>query len=237
MRELAEKRRSWGAPHIHRVLKREGLVQNHKRTERIYREEKLSLRTRKKKKRAGHLRVEMPEPAGLNERWSMDFVQDRIWQGRRFRIFTIVDDFSRESLALEVDTSLGGARVARVLDRIVAERGLPVFIRMDNGPEFTGQALDEWAYRNKVKLDFIDPGKPNQNAFIESFNGRFREECLNDNQFLTFAEAEVIIEAWRKEYNDERPHGSLNGLTPKEFADGLASKAIQSALRAQTTTA
>jgi len=218
MREVAEQRRSWGTPLIHQVLKREGLVQNHKRTERIYREEKLSLRTRKKKKCVGHLRVVMPEPSGVNERWSMDFVQDRIWQGRKFRVFTIVDDYSRECLALEVDTSIGGARVARVLDRIVAQRGRPAFLRSDNGPEFTGQALDEWAYRNGVKLDFIDPGKPNQNAFIESFNATLRRDCLNDNWFTSLSEARRIIEEWRMEYNRVRPHSSLRNLTPEEFA-------------------
>lgn len=203
---------------IHRVLKREGLVRNHKRTERLYREEGLSIRTRKRKKRACHLRVEMPVPTAVNQRWSMDFVSDRIWMGRRFRIFGVVDDFSRESLTLEVDTSIGGARVARVLDRIVAERGRPDSIRCDNGPEFTGQALDEWAYRNSVKLDFIEPGKPTQNAFIESFNSLLRRECLNDHWFTSLQEAREIIEAWRLEYNTERPHGSLGDLTPREFA-------------------
>lgn len=203
---------------IHQMLKREGLVRNHKRTERIYRREKLSLRMRKKKKRTGCLRVVMPEPTRVNERWSMDFVQDRIWQGRTFRVFTIVDDYSRECLALEVDTSIGGTRVARVLDQIVARRGHPAFLRSDNGPEFTGQALDEWAYRNDVKLDFIDPGKPNQNAFIESFNATLRRDCLNDNWFTSLAEARRIIEEWRMHYNGVRPHSSLRDMTPEEFS-------------------
>jgi putative transposase len=223
MREIAEKKRRWGCPLIHKVLKREGLVRNHKRTERLYREEKLSLRTRKRKKRACHLRVEMPMPERANQRWSMDFVSDRIWRGRRFRVFTIVDDYTRECLALEVDTSIGGARVARVLDRIVAQRGRPEWIRMDNGPEFTGQAMDEWAYRNGVRLDFIDPGKPTQNAFIESFNSILRRECLNDHWFTSLQEARDIIEAWRLEYNRDRPHGSLGDLTPQEFATKSAS--------------
>jgi putative transposase len=148
----------------------------------------------------------------------MDFVSGRIWRGRRFRVFTIVDDYTRECLALEVDTSIGGARVARVLDRIVAQRGRPEWIRMDNGPAFTGQALDEWGYRNGVKLDFIDPGKPTQNAFIENFNSILRPECLNDHWFTSLQEARDIIEAWRLEYNRERPHGSLGDLTPRKFA-------------------
>lgn len=217
MREIAEKKRRWGCPLIHRVLRREGLVQNHKRTERLYRAEGLSIRTKKRKKRACHLRVEMPAPTAVNQRWSMDFVSDRIWMGRRFRIFDVVDDFSRESLSLEVDTSIGGTRVARVLDRIVAERGRPDYLRCDNGPEFTGQALDEWAYRNGVKIDFIEPGKPTQNAFIESFNSLLRRECLNDHWFSSLQEAREIIENWRIEYNTDRPHGSLEDLTPREF--------------------
>ena len=218
MREIAEKKRRWGCPLIHRVLRREGLVQNHKRTERLYREEGLSIRMKKRKKRACHLRVEMPAPQRANQRWSMDFVSDRVWMGRRFRVFTLVDDFTRECLALEVDTSIGGARVAHVLDRVVAERGRPDFIRCDNGPEFTGQALDEWAYRNGVKIDFIEPGKPTQNAFIESFNSLLRRECLNDHWFTSLQEAREIIETWRIEYNNDRPHGSLDDLTPVEFA-------------------
>lgn len=194
------------------------MVQNHKRTERLYREEGLSIRTKKRKKRACHLRVEMPVPETVNQRWSMDFVSDRIWLGRRIRIFAVVDDYSRESLSLEVDTSIGGWRVARVLDRIVAERGRPDYIRCENGPEFTGQALDEWAYRNGVKIDFIEPGKPTQNAFIESFNSILRRECLNDHWFTSLMGARDIIEEWRREYNNHRPHGSLKDLTPREFA-------------------
>jgi putative transposase len=219
MRELAESKYSWGCPMLHRILKREGLVRNHKKTERLYREEKLSIRRRKKKKITGHLRVEMPAPVDINERWSMDFVSERLWQGRRFRVLTLVDDYSRECLTLEVDTSIGGARVARVLDRLAAMRGLPKYIRVDNGPEFTGQALDEWAYRSGVKLDFIDPGKPTQNAFIESFNGTFRRECLNENWFTSLSEARETIETWRNGYNQERPHSSLNDLTPAEFGN------------------
>jgi putative transposase len=219
MRELAMKKRRWGCPMIHDVLKREGLVVNHKRTERIYyREEKLSLKLRKRsKKRISELRVEMPPPTGPNERWSMDFVHSRLASGRRFKCLTILDEFARESPALEVDTSIPGLRVIRVLDWLKETRGLPKVIRIDNGPEFSGKALDDWAWRNHVKLEFIEPGKPTQNAYIESFNGRFREECLNEHWFYNLQEARMTIENWRLEYNDFRPHSSLKGLTPNEF--------------------
>lgn len=219
MRELAERRRRFGSPRIHVLLKREGLVVNHKRTERIYQEEGLSLRIRKRKKRAAVTRLELPSPEKPNQGWSMDFVQDQLADGRRFRTLTIVDSFTRECPALEVDTSIGGNRVVRVLDRLAFLRGLPEAITIDNGPEFTSNALDEWAYRNNVKLDFIRPGKPIENAYIESFNGKFRDECLNDNWFLSLDDARKTIEAWRMDYNRHRPHSSLDNLTPMEYAE------------------
>lgn len=237
IKALAARWRRFGSPRIWRMLRREGWKVNIKRVVRIYVEEKLSLRLKRRKKQAASARVPLPAPTGPNQTWSMDFVWDWARTGRRLKMLTVVDDFTRECLAIEVDFGMGGRRVAEALQRLIEERGMVGVIRSDNGPEFTSNALDAWAWSRGIKLDFIEPGKPNQNAFIESFNGRLREECLNDNQFLTLAEAQVIIEAWRKEYNDERPHGSLNGLTPKEFADGHASKSIQSALRAQTTTA
>lgn len=192
---------------------------NHKRTERIYREEGLSLRLRKRKKRASVARIKLPLPQRPNERWSMDFLQDVLSDGRRFRILTVVDQFSRECPTIEVDTSLGGFRVARVLDRLFELRGLPESITVDNGPEFAGKVLDEWAYRKGVRLNFIQPGKPVQNAFIESFNGRIRDECLNESWFKTLEEARKVIEAWRIDYNRVRPHSSLDNLTPEEYAD------------------
>jgi putative transposase len=201
------------------MLKREKLVVNHKRTERIYREEGLSLRRKRHRKGAAGSRVTMPSARRPNERWSMDFVTDSVVTGRRFRALAIVDDFSRECPAIEVDTSLGGARVVSVLDRLAQTRGLPEIITMDNGPEFVGKALDEWAYRRGVKLNFIRPGKPIENAFAESFNGRFRDECLNTNWFITLKHAREIIEEWRRDYNDVRPHSSLNDRTPKEYSD------------------
>jgi putative transposase len=218
MWELAERKRRWGSPQLHRVLKREGLVVNHKRTERIYREEKLSLKVRKRKKRVSGLQVELPKAERVNQRWSMDFVSDSLHTGRRFRVLTIVDNYSRECPVLEVDLSIGGARVVRVLERLKESRGLPESITVDNGPEFSGHALDEWAYKNNVKLNFIRPGKPVENAYIESFNGKFRDDCLNENWFTSLQEAKELIELWRVEYNEFRPHSSLQDLTPKEFA-------------------
>lgn len=196
---------------------------NHKLIYRIYREEKLSLRVRKRKRIASLVRVPMPTPKRANERWSMDFVSDQLGStGRRFRCLNIVDDFTRECLAIEVDTSLPGDRVARVLERLAFLRGLPKAIVVDNGPEFTGKALDSFTFERNVKLDHIRPGKPVENAYIESFNGRFRDECLNEHWFVTLKEAQVRIEAWREDYNRNRPHSSLGDLTPEEFARTVA---------------
>jgi putative transposase len=200
------------------LLKREGLVINHKRTERIYHEEGLALRRKRRRKRAAGSRVMMPSPQRPNQRWSMDFVADSIVTGRRFRALAIVDDYSRECPVIEVDTSLGGARVVSVLERLAETRGLPNVITTDNGPEFTGRALDEWAYRKGVKLNFIRPGKPIENAYAESFIGRLRDECLNENWFMNLKHARGIIEEWRKDYNEVRPHSSLKGRAPMEYA-------------------
>jgi putative transposase len=204
------------------MLKREKLVVNHKRTERIYKEEGLCLRKKRRRKGAAGIRVVMPSPQKPNERWSMDFVTDSIVTGRRFRALAIVDDYSRECPAIEVDTSLGGRRVVSVLDRLAETRGLPSVITMDNGPEFAGRHLDEWAFRKGIKLNFIRPGKPIENAFAESFNGRLRDECLNTNWFLNLKHARDVIEVWRRDYNEVRPHGSLNNQTPEEYANTAA---------------
>jgi putative transposase len=160
----------------------------------------------------------MPSPQRTNQRWSMDFVTDSIVTGRRFRALAIIDDYSRECPAIEVDTSLGGARVVNVLDRLAAIRGLPEVITMDNGPEFAGRHLDEWAFRKGIKLNFIRPGKPIENAFAESFNGRLRDECLNTNWFMNLKHAREVIEEWRRDYNEVRPHSSLKDKTPEEYA-------------------
>lgn len=221
LRELAEQRRKFGSPRLHVLLQREGHIINHKRVERLYREEGLSLRNKKRKKRISHLRVVLDRPQQANEHWSMDFVSDSLSNGRRFRVLTIVDDLTRECPALEVDHSLTGLRVSRVLERLAATRGLPNVITVDNGPEFISRALDAWAHENKVKLRFIQPGKPVQNAYIESFNGKLRDECLNEHMFIDLRDARNKIEAWRKDYNSIRPHSSLNNLTPEEFAGTL----------------
>jgi putative transposase len=218
LRELAGQRKRFGSPRLHIMLKRERLVVNHKRTERIYREEGLALRRKRRRKGAAGVRVVMPTPERANQKWSMDFVADSIVTGRRFRALTIVDDYSRECPAIEVDTSLGGARVVGVLDKLADRCGLPEAITVDNGPEFAGKALDEWAYRKGVKLNFIRPGKPIENAYAESFNGRFRDECLNTNWFMNLKHARDIIEDWRKDYNSVRPHSALRGMAPQEFA-------------------
>jgi putative transposase len=218
LRALAEERRRWGCPMLYRVILREGFKVNHKRVERLYREEGLSLRRRRRRKRLRHLRVVRERPQALNHTWAADFVHDALFDGRRFRVLAVIDEFSRECLATEVDASLTGERVTRVLERLCEVRGLPVVIQSDNGPEFRGLVMDEWAYRRGVRLQFIEPGKPIQNAFIESFNSRLRDECLNEQVFVSLADARQRIEQWRVQYNRERPHSSLGYLAPEEFA-------------------
>jgi putative transposase len=219
MKEIAQKRTRFGCPRIHVLLKREGLVKNHKKTERIYREEKLSLRRKRKRKKVSGIRLELPKPERQNHIWSMDFVSDAITSSRKIKALTVVDEFTRKCHRIEVDTSINGVRVCRVLDEIGAKEGLPEIIITDNGPEFAGRALDEWAYQRKVKLCPINPGKPVENAYIESFNGRLRDECLNENWFISLDHARGIIEEWRVDYNEIRPHSSLGYLTPEEFIE------------------
>jgi putative transposase len=194
LRELASERRRYGYRRRWVLLRREGFMVNHKRVYRLYREEGLMVRKRKRHCSSGRVQTSLPERP--NQRWSMDFLADSLADGRSLRTLTLVDDFSRECLAIEVDTSLPGARVVGVLERVVAARGLPKSITVDNGPEFTSKVMDGWAYKHGVSLSFIDPGKPIQNAYIESFNGKFRDECLNEHWFGTIAEARAIIEAW-----------------------------------------
>jgi putative transposase len=230
LRELAEQRRRFGCPRLHVMLKRDGLVINHKRTERIYREEGLSLRLKKRKKKAAVLRVMLPLAEHANQRWSMDFAADSTLARRGFRVLAIVDDYSRECPAIEVDSSIPGARVVDVLERLAEIRGLPEVITVDNGPEFTGKTLDEWAYRRGIKLNFIRPGKPVENAYAESFIGRLRDECLNENWFSSVKEARDIIETWRMDYNEVRPHSSLDNLSPREFMENTEKTLIHSGL-------
>ena len=217
IKELAEKHRRYGHIRLHVLIRRAGFMVNHKRTERIYRAEGLSLRIRRRRKYAAVVRSPLSEATRPNERWAIDFIQDSLWCGRKFRTFSVVDTFSRECLTVESDTSLPSYRVVRILDRLAELKGFPASIRVDNGPEFIAKALDEWAYRNNVKLDFIRPGKPVENAYVESFHGKFRDECLNKNYFLDLQEAKDIIESWRIEYNTFRPHSSLDYQTPEEF--------------------
>lgn len=221
--ELAAIKRRYGYRRIQVLLRREGWSVNHKRTYRLYREQGLAVHHRKRKRIGLTGRLPRPAPKGPNENWSMDYVADGLIDGRKLRVLAIVDDYSRECLALEVDTSLPGARVVAVLERLADLRGLPHSITVDHGPEFESQALDAWAYRRGVRLGFIRPGKPVENAYVESFNGRFRDECLNEHWFLSMHHARSTIEAWRIEYNTERPHSSLNDLTPEEFRNAHAS--------------
>jgi len=219
LRRLAGERRRFGYRRLHVMLRREGEEVNHKRVYRLYRDEGLSVRRRARKRVSREARMPALVSAGPNECWSLDFVSDALAWGRKIRMLTVVDTFTRESLAVEVDTSLPGARVARVLDQVIAERGaIPTEITLDNGPELTSRALDQWAYERGVRLRFIDPGKPVQNAYIESFNGRLRDECLNEHWFLNLAHAREIIEEWRMDYNQRRPHSALGNLTPLEFS-------------------
>lgn len=219
MLELAWKHPRYGHPMLHAILKREGLVVNRKRSYRIYCEEGLSVR-RKRRGKIRRERVAMAVPQRAGERWSMDFVSDQLSSGRRFRVFSVIDDYTRECVAQVVDTSIGGKRVARALS--ASNRSLPKAIVCDNGTEFTSKAMFEWAEENGVALAFIRPGKPVENAFAESFNGRFREGCLDQHWFSSLSEAQERIENWRVHYNDERPHSSLGYLAPSVFAERAA---------------
>ena len=218
LKELARQRRRFGYRRLWVLLRREGHAVNKKRVYRLYRQERLMVRRRSGRKRAVGTRSPMPVPWGPNRRWSLDFVHDQMTDGRRFRILAVVDDGTRECLALMADTSISGVRVARELDRIVAHRGRPAGIVSDNGTELTSNAILAWSDRQKIAWYYIAPGKPVQNAFIESFNGRLRDELLNETLFRSLPQARVVLETWRRDYNAERPHSSLGWLTPLAFA-------------------
>ena len=218
IRTLAAERRRFGYRRIHALLRREGLQANHKRVHRLYRQAGLAVARRRRRVRVAVEREPLLLPSKPNEVWSMDFVMDALSSGRRLKCLTVVDDFTKEALELVLDHSISGEYVTRALDQVVRFRGAPRAIRTDQGPEFTGRALDQWAYRHGVALKLIQPGKPTQNAYIESFNGKFRDECLNEHWFATLAEARALIAAWRRDYNEQRPHSSLGYLTPVEFA-------------------
>ena len=221
LEELAAERRRFGFRRLAVLLRRDGWTVNIKRVRRVYRDANLQVRKRLKRRVALGRGNPAPMVAAINERWSLDFVHDTLETGRRIRTLNIVDDFTRECLAIEVDTSLSGRRVARVLEAIGVRRGFPQTIVMDNGTELTSLVMACWARDRKVRLHFIQPGKPTQNAFIESFNGRFRDECLNEHEFATLAYARSIIESWRLDYNANRPHKALGNRTPEAFARGL----------------
>ena len=219
LKELAAARVGYGYRRLHILLDREGWRVNHKRVYRLYREEGLAMRRKPPRRRVSCLKREsLPQTRARNECWSMDFVSDELYDGRRIRVLTLVDNHTRESLCLHVDQRIRGMEVVKQLERVTARRGFPKVIRVDNGPEFISKAVDMWAYWNDVKLDFIRPGKPTDNAFIESFNGRFRQECLNEHWFLSLEDAGEKIEVWRRGCNEHRPHSSLGNVSPAEFA-------------------
>jgi putative transposase len=224
MKAIAIERRRFGYRRIHVLLRREGIIVNHKRLFRLYREEKLSVRKRGGRKRALGTRAPMLVPLLPNQRWSLDFVSDQFTDCRRFRVLTVVDDCTRECLGLIADTSLSGLRVARELHHIISQRGSPKMIVSDNGTEFTSNAILKWADEAKVEWHYIAPGKPQQNGFIESFNGKFRDEKLNDTLFSSLHQARVELATWKDDYNHHRPHSGLGWLTPSEFAKSATSK-------------
>ena len=226
LRELAAERPRFGYRRLHALLRREGTVVNHKRVERLYREEGLAVRRRTRKRVARDGRGRPALPGRPNQQWGIDFVSDALAWGRRIRLFTVVDVFTREALAIEVGISLPGARVVQVLERLAEERGAPIEIVLDNGPELAGKALDQWAYERGVRLRFIEPGKPAQNAFVESFHGRLRDECLDRHWFLGLADARHTVEDWRQDYNRARPHSALGYRPPEEFRLGFDAAAI-----------
>jgi len=223
---LAQRYRRYGVGMIHLKLRQAGELVNYKRVERLYRLEKLHIRRRRRKKIPASDRQPLIRPGRANEVWSMDFVFDRIGSGRTLKILVITDDATHEAVAIVPEHTIGGDHLTRILDSICSVRGKPAVIRSDNGPEFTGRAMLTWAHRHGITLRLIEPGKPNQNAYVESFNGRFRDECLNEHWFMSLAHARAVIEAWRREYNEERPKESLSGLTPAQFAKQLTIKAV-----------
>ena len=228
IRDLAKTRVRYGYFRIYILLRREGWMVNHKRVYRLYREEGLSLRLKRPRRHVSAAnRERQPAAAGPNQLWSMDFVSDALFDGRRLRALTVVDTYTREALAIEVDQGIRGEQVVEVMRRLAASRGAPTTIRVDNGPEFVSKTLDRWAYENAVTLDFSRPGKPTDNAYVESFNGRLRDECLNANWFLSLTDAKAKIEAGRRHYNERRPHTALGWLTPHEFALAAVQRAAE----------
>ncbi len=224
---LAQRHKRYGADMIYLKLRQAGEIVNHKRVERLYALEKLQVRRRRRKKIPVADRQPLERPAAANQVWSMDFVFDRVASGRAIKSLTIVDDATHESIAIKPEHSIGGDHLVRLMDQVCAQRGKPKIIRTDNGKEFTGRSMLTWAHRHDIALRLIEPGKPNQNAYIESFNGRLRDECLNEHWFTSLRHAQVVIETWRREYNEQRPKRALGGLTPAAYAKQLADKPIK----------
>jgi putative transposase len=224
---LAQRHRRYGAGMIYLKLRQEGLMVNHKRVDRLYAEAALQVKRRKRKKIPIGERQPLCRPGQADQVWSMDFVFDRSADGRVVKCLTVVDDATHESVAIVAERAIGGELLTRIMDKICKDRGYPQIIRTDNGKEFCGRAMLSWCHAHGVKLRLIEPGKPNQNAYIESFNGRLRDECLNENWFLNLHHAKVLIEAWRREYNEERPKKALGGLTPAAYARQLAMNAVK----------
>ena len=219
IRQKAQQRKRWGYRRLQVLLQRDGYLDNHKRIYRIYREEGLQVRKRRRRRVRTKRSFELKASERANQRWSMDFMHDSTASGRKLRILNVVDDYTREAIWMEVSTSISGAHVTRVLDQLIELRGKPESLLTDNGPEFTGSALDAWTYQQKITHQFIQPGKPNQNAYVESFNGKVRDECLNEHWWRTVDHARYEIENWREDYNTVRPHSSLNNQTPEAFAE------------------
>jgi putative transposase len=214
---IARERRRWGCPRIANRLRRQGWPDNHKRIERIYQQAGLQVRRRCRKRMSRAAREPLPAPMGPNQLWAMDFVHDVLADGRKVKILNVMDCYHRECVAMVVDTSINGVRVARTLEDLGAKRGYPQRVMVDNGPEFTSSALDAWAFARDVNLHFIQPGKPSQNGYIESFNGKLRDECLNEHWFVSLRDTRQITENWRVDYNEDRPHSALDYMAPLEF--------------------
>jgi len=226
VRQIASERRRFGYRRIHVLLEREGIQVNLKKLRRIYSEEKLQVKRRGGRKRALGTRRPIEVPTAVNVRWSLDFVSDAFTDGRRFRILAVVDDFTRENLALIADTSLSGSRVVRELQALCEQRGYPKTIVSDNGAELTSTAVLKWVQETGIDWHYIQPGKPTQNAFIESFNGRLRDECLNETLFSSLRDARYELSRWREDYNQVRPHSALGNLSPAEFVKKLAQQKL-----------
>lgn len=224
---LAQRHRRYGAGMIYLKLRQSGELVNHKRVERLYTQAGLQVKKRKRKKIALNERHPLQRPTQANQVWSMDFVFDRTAEGRSIKSLTVVDDATHEAVAIAPERALGGNQLVRILEGLASTRGLPNAIRTDNGKEFCSRAMLTWAHARGVRLFLIEPGKPNQNAYIESFNGRFRDECLNEHWFTSLQHARVVVEAWRREYNEERPKKSLGGLTPAAYAQTLKQKSVK----------